>query len=212
MEISGALRTLIRPGRSPLGPRIEVDLGSTTGPLAELGALLSHTNGFTTANAGVQVFRAGPEGLGPELGGWNAAETWKDTYGPLTAGLVCFGQDLFGVQFAVEDNACVVTLDPETGHREVISESLDGWARWLLADLDQHALRSFATDYQSRNGPLGYDERLLPRRFFVLGGSYDDENLKVADAVTAMRIRGPIAQQLSVVPDGARVRLRIDPQ
>jgi hypothetical protein len=210
MEISQALRELIRPGRSPLGPGVRADLGADTGPLAELAALLSDTNGFTTANAGVQVFRAGPGGLGPELGEWNAKATWKHTYGDLAVGLFCFGQDLFGVQFAIEDNSRVVAFDPETGDREVIGDGLDAWAQWLLSDLDLHACRSFATGWQDRHGPLGYDERLVPRQFFVLGGTFDDDNLKVVDAATAMRIRGPVAQQITALPDGTQVRLSTD--
>jgi hypothetical protein len=210
MENSRALRELIRPGRSPLGPGIRLDLGAATGPLGELAGLLSHTNGFTTANAGVQVFRAGPDGLGPELSYWNAAGTWKSTYGALAEDLFCFGQDLFGVQFAIEDHSRIVTFDPETGDRDFIGDTLDTWAQWLLADLDLHAARSFATAWQDRHGPLDYDERLLPRQLFVLGGTYDDENLKVAEAAAAMRIRGPLAQQLSGLADGTRIHLSID--
>lgn len=211
MAISPALQELIRPGRSPLGPGIRLHLGSTTGPMGDLAELLTRTNGFTTANAGVQVFRAGPGGLGPELAAWNAATTWKDTYGDLAQGLFCFGQDLFGVQFAVEEHSRVVTFDPETGDREIIGAGLDDWARWLLSDLDHHAVRSFATGWQDRHGPLDYDQRLIPRQFFVLGGTYDDDNLVAADAATAMRIRGPLARQLHGLADGTTIRLTTGP-
>jgi hypothetical protein len=162
-------------------------------------------------NAGVQLFRAGDEGLGPELGAWNADETWKDTYGPLTDGLYFFAQDLFGVQFAIEDDRRVSTFDPETGDRTTIGASLDDWAEWLLAEPDERGARSFAKQWQDTHGALGHDQRLLPRTFFVLGGDYADDNLMAADAVTAMRVRGPIAQQVHDRPDGAALRITTTP-
>ena len=45
---------------------------------------------------------------------------------------------------------------------------------------------------------------------FVGGGRYDLDNFVAYDAVTAMRIRGPIAQQVHDLPDGATIRLRTE--
>ncbi|KAJ6787145.1 hypothetical protein PWT90_05406 [Aphanocladium album] len=50
-------------------------------------------------------------------------------------------------------------------------------------------------------------ERLVPVQLFVLGGNYDFDNVVVKDAAEALRIRGPIAQQISQLPDGAQVTL-----
>ncbi|MFF7051937.1 hypothetical protein ACFY94_26665 [Streptomyces griseorubiginosus] len=49
----------------------------------------------------------------------------------------------------------------------------------------------------------------MPLRFFVGGGGYDFDNLVVKDAVTAMRIRGPVAQRIHGVPDGTIIRLPV---
>lgn len=203
-----AIEELVRRGRGPLGPRAAVDIGG--GLRGELAALLSVTNGFAVFNYGVQVFRSGPGGLGPELGAWNDDATWKYTYGDLTNDLLCFAQDLFGVQFAIEGGRRVSTFDPETGELRTIGESLDDWAEWLLTKPDQRGTRSFATRWQDEHGPLGHDDRLLPRTLFVLGGEYTDDNLVVCDAVTAMRVRGPIARQIHGLPDGATISLRTD--
>lgn len=185
---------LLHQARSPLGPATDVDLGA--GLPGELAALLAHTNGFTVFNTGVQVFHAGAEGLGPELGAWNAEETWRHTYGPLTDGLFFFAQDLFGVQFAIEDGRRVRVFDPETGERTTIGAGLDDWAEWLLAEPDERGARAFAKRWQDTHRVLDHDERLLPRTLFVLGGGYDYDNLIAEDAVTCMRVRGPIAQRL----------------
>lgn len=202
-----ALDQLLQRARGPLGASVELDFGVPDGPLAELAALLTRINGFFLFNAGVQVYRAGEPGLGPELAWWNEPETWKAAYGGLADGLFCFGQDLFGTQFAIRNGIEVVTFDPETAATEALGDSLDAWAQWLLDDPDVRGAASFARAFQDSEGALQPDQRLLPLRLFVGGGSYDFDNLTVKDAATAMRIRGPIAQQLHDLPEGTVVRL-----
>jgi len=201
-----AIEKLVRRGRGPLGPRAAVDVGLP----GELATLLSVTNGFAVFNYGVQVFRSGPGGLGPELGAWNDKATWKHTYDDLADDLLCFAQDLFGLQFAIEGGRRVSTFDPETGERQTIGDNLDDWAHWLLREPDRRGTRSFATRWQDDHGPLGHDDRLLPRTPFALGGEYTDDNLAVCDAVTAMRVRGPVARQIHDLPDGATITLHAD--
>jgi hypothetical protein len=198
------LETLLARSRGPLGPPVVPD-----GLPDELAALLASSNGFAVFNYGVQVFHTGPRGLGPELSAWNAPRTWKHTYGRLADGLLCFGQDLFGVQFAIEEGRRVSTFDPETGDRHTVGETLDDWAEWLLAKPDERGARALATAWQKGRGALGHDERLLPRTWFVLGGEYTEDNLMTSDAVTAMRARGPIARQLHTLADGAEVRFTV---
>jgi hypothetical protein len=202
-----ALDELLAIARAPLGPSVAVDLGD--GLPGELAALLSATNGFAVFDYGVQVFHVGPGGLGPELGAWNDDTTWKHTYGDLADGLLCFGQDLFGVQFAIEGGRRICTFDPETGDRATIGGSLEDWADWLLAKPDERGTRSFATTWQHNHGALDHDERLLPKTFFVFGGEFADDNLLVRDSATAMRIRGPIARQVHDLPEGAAVNLEV---
>ncbi|MFC5910669.1 SMI1/KNR4 family protein [Streptacidiphilus monticola] len=209
MSDTTALETLLGRARGPMGPSIELDFGVESGPLAELGRVISRTNGFFLFNAGVQVFRAGDEGLGADLLSWNREDTWKDTYDGLADDLFCFAQDIFGVQFAVVEGKEVVRFDPETARDEVLGESLEDWAAWLLADPDVNGAASFAYAYQQERGALDPNERLVPRTFFVAGGGYDFDNFVAYDAVTAMRIRGPIAQQVHDLPDGATVNIRL---
>ncbi|WP_205660948.1 SMI1/KNR4 family protein [Amycolatopsis vastitatis] len=201
------LDQLLAGARAPLGPRIELDLGHDAGPLAELAELLTRVNGFTAFNAGVQVFHAGEAGLGPELGRWNEPTTWKNTYAGLADRLFCFGQDLFGCQFAISDNREVVVFDPETAERTPIGASLDEWAAWLLEDPAVRGAHQFATAWQDEHGALGHDQRLIPLQLFTMGGAYDFDNLVAKDAVTCMRIRGPLAQTIHELPDGAQVHL-----
>jgi hypothetical protein len=202
-----ALEELMSRARGPMGPAIELDFGVESGPLVELGRTISRMNGFFLFNAGVQVFRVGEEGLGPDMLTWNGDEAWKATYAGLADDVFCFGQDLFGNQFAIVGGEEVVRFDPETAETVSLGASLEEWAHWLLEDPDVNAAASFAYAFQKRNGALEPDQRLIPLRFFVMGGSYDDDNLTVKEAAVAMRIRGPIAQQVQDLPDGATVRL-----
>lgn len=201
------LLNLILMSKGPFGPNRAVDFGTSSGPLGELSALLLQRNGFALFNAGVQVFRGGAGGIGPELAEWNSPHAWKDTYGALADDLFCFGQDLFGVQFAITGNRTVVTFDPENGQRASIGSSLQDWAEWLLADPNVRGAHGFATSWQDEFGALTMQQRLIPRRFFVFGGTYDRNNVTSMDAVEAMRIRGPLARHVHDLPKGANVQL-----
>ncbi len=206
---SPGLETLLAAARGPLGPAVNVDLGAEEGPLGELVWMLGQCNGFFLYNASVQLFRAGSEGLGPELASWNYEDTWKDVHGRRAGELFCFAQDVFSVQFAVVDNAAVVTFDPETGEVTWVGESLEAWAQWLLAEPAGRTGGPLATAWQEENGPLEPDQRLMPYRPFVFGGSYELANLRAVNAVEAMRARGPIAQQLRLLPEGSRVSIMV---
>ena len=207
---TSALAQLLARARGPMGPSAELDFGVESGPLAELGSVISQLNGFFLFNAGVQVFRVGDDGYGPDLLTWNNEDTWKDTYDGLADDLFCFGQDIFGNQFAIIGGEEVVVFDPESARVAPLGNSLEEWAAWLLADEDVNGAASFAYAYQKERGALDPAERLVPLSFFIGGGGYDFDNFVARDAVTAMRIRGPIAQQVHDLPDGATVRFSVD--
>ncbi|WP_042407777.1 hypothetical protein [Streptacidiphilus carbonis] len=207
---TSALAQLLARARGPMGPSAELDFGVESGPLAELGSVISQLNGFFLFNAGVQVFRVGDEGYGPDLLSWNHEDTWKDTYDGLADDLFCFGQDIFGNQFAIIGGEEVVVFDPESARVAPLGNSLEEWAAWLLADEDVNGAASFAYAYQKELGALDPAERLVPLTFFIGGGSYDFDNFVARDSVTAMRIRGPIAQQVHDLPDGATIRFSVD--
>ncbi|WP_210971674.1 SMI1/KNR4 family protein [Saccharopolyspora endophytica] len=202
-----ALRHVVAGAHGASGHPRNVDLGASDGPLQELAGLLTRCNGFFACNSGVQAFRAGSPGLGPELQSWNQPGEWKNTYGGLTDGLFSFGQDLFGVQFAIRHRTEVVTFHPESGGVTTLGRSLEDWASWLLDDLDVHGCRSVAAAWQDEFGTLGYSQRLIPWRLFTLGGSYDFANLTAKDAAKCMRIRGPFAQRIHELSQGSVVTL-----
>lgn len=194
-----------------MGPAVELDFGVPTGPLAELANALRELNGFFVFNAGVQVFRAGPEGLGYDLELWNEPTTWKDAYGGLADGLYVFGQDLFATQFAIVDGTSqVVAMDPETGERQLVGESLEEWSAWLFADPEGNGHGDTALGWQDQFGALDLTERLMHRQPLVLGGDHGVDNVVVADGMRGLRALGALAVALHDHPEGTPIEFSLE--
>lgn len=202
------IHQLLGRAQGPLGVAVSVDFGDTYQPLEELAELLSTINGFFAFDTGVHIFYAGGEGIGPELSYWNAADTWKDAFEGLADNYFCFGQDVLGMQYAIKHGSEVVRFDPETARSSHIGDSLEDWAAWLLDKPTINGTATLAKAWQERQGPLEPNQRLLPLRFFELGGEVSFDNLVVKDAAEAMRARGPIATQLHDLPPGTEIHLR----
>lgn len=116
------------------------------------------------------------------------------------------------MQFAIQDKTRVVTFDPETAKVTVLGELLDDWAAWILEDVNAHGCRAHAKQWQNQHGALQPEQRLIPRKFFVLGGDYSPDNIIAKDAIECMRIHGPIAQRIHQLPDGTALHMTTDGQ
>ncbi|WP_019853100.1 hypothetical protein [Actinopolyspora mortivallis] len=206
--LGSKLRELLGRARGPLGQAVSVDFGDEHTPLKELAELLSEMNGFFAFNAGVQIFHAGGDGFGPELSYWNARETWKEAFDGLADKYFCFGQDILGMQYAIQEGTALVRFDPETARSSHIGYSLEDWAAWLLDNPEINGTSILAKVWQDQKGPLEPGQRLVPLKFFEFGGEVSFDNLVVKDAVEAMRVRGPIAVQIHDLPPGSEIRLQ----
>ncbi|PPK92212.1 hypothetical protein CLV92_11674 [Kineococcus xinjiangensis] len=178
----------------------------------ELVELLSRRNGFYAFESALHVYGLSPEPSidPPDLIRWNARDCWRAAYGDLITDCLFFGEDVFGGQFLIpEDGESVATLDPETGDVEVIAASLEHWAEALLADWNYMTGHSLAHAWQERHGRLIPGQRLLPKLPFVVGGRHELDNLHAIDATKGMNFRGEMAVQISALPEGAPIRLRV---
>ena len=174
----------------------------------ELGALLAKRNGFYAFDAALHVFPAGIAESGTmDLDHWNAPTLWRDAYGELAKDCVFFAEDIFGGQFCLWGKA-VYFFEPETGEREVVASTLEGWAGLVLDEYAALLGWPLAHTWQLEHGALLPGKRLVPKKPFVLGGEYALDNLQVADAVEAMRLRGSIALQIKDMPDGTKVSVK----
>mgnify|MGYP000005121008 CR=1 FL=1 len=174
--------------------------------LAELEQMYAAKNGFIAFDRALRVFPAARPTHPLSLSGWNKPRLWRDTYGSLAEGLLFFADDIFGGQFCIKDSK-VFVFEPETGAIEWLADDLEGWAACMLAETDVYTGRPLALDWQEKHGPLDPAKRLIPTLLFTLGGEFTADNLVAKDAVTGMRIRGPIAQEIHDLPDGTQIRL-----
>jgi hypothetical protein len=178
---------------------------------AELACLLAQRNGFVAFEGSLRVFPDGSTTAGCDLTSWNAPSLWRTHYDGLADGLTCFAEDIFGMQFALDETAEeIVVFDAETGARDPLAGSLEGWARAVLdepAVLTGHPL---AHEWQTQRGPLPLTHRLVPIVPFVLGGEFITANLYPLEASSGMRLRGDLAVQIRDLPEGTPVRYVVE--
>jgi hypothetical protein len=208
--LPSSLERLLEIASPPLGdPVTDKALSDVPGSFGDqLGSLLAGVNGFFAFESALHLFPRGVHAGGlVSIESWNSEQLWRQSYRDMAAGLFFFAEDVFGGQFAVADDR-VVTFDPETGEIVEIASSLEGWANVLLADPEFYTAFPLAHQWQLHHRALRHDERLVPKRPFVLGGAFAAENLYPLDAVEGMRLRGEIAHQLRDLPDGTSVSLK----
>jgi hypothetical protein len=169
-------------------------------------ALWGGRNGFYALSSALLVRPLGGDVTGVRsIATWNEPTLWRSAYDDLAADGWCFAEDAFGGQFSLHDDG-VFAFDPETGARDRLADDLVGWAEALLDDAEVLTGYPLAHEWQVRHGPLPVGQRLVPTVPFVLGGSFDVDNLHALDEVQGMRLRGELAVQLRDLPDGATVR------
>lgn len=190
-------------------PDTEPILGSAT-VHGELARMLAARNGFVAFESALHVFPTGWALEGETLERWNSPDLWRDHYDHLDDSVLFFAEDVFGGQFAIRNDA-VEAFDPETGDFTPLATSIEGWAAAILADPEVLTGYPLAHQWQSQHRSLTTQQRLVPKRPFVLGGEFSLQNLYVLDAAKGMRLRGDIARQLKDHPDGTTVRFEIVP-
>jgi hypothetical protein len=66
-------------------------------------------------------------------------------------------------------------------------------------------------EWQTRNGPIKPGHRLAPAVPFILGGKFEAREMRSKNSVELMRFRAGIYRRLKDLPDGTRIRIRVDP-
>src|SRR5579871_5341261 len=177
---------------------------------AELTHLLRRRNGFYCFNSALLVrpFSREDDPLG--IVQWNARALWREEFGVDTGNALFFAEDLFGNQFCIRENA-VTTFDPETGEFNPMCSTLNEWVAKLQSDERVLTASPLAKDWIALGNELRPGYRLLPKRPFVVGGSYTLDNLYALNDVVGMRFRATIANQIRDVPDGASIQFKFAP-
>lgn len=177
--------------------------------MVELIELLVKKNGFFAFESALKVlpFAKNRTELVTILD-WNKRDKWKNNYSGLKGDeLFCFASDIFGEQFAIFESK-VVRFNPETANIEPLCDSVDKWAELILSDYDYQTGYAIAHKWQQKFGKLGYEERLIPKIPFVLGGDYEIDNLFKMDTLDSMLYRANISNQLKDIKDGEEIVFR----
>jgi len=143
---------------------------------------------------------------------WNEPELWKRMLPDNdAANSVFFAEDVFGWQFALDEEGGVLRLDPERGVAEDYAESPDEWASRILADPAVEVGAGLASKWVNLHGPIQPGFRLAPRRPFVVGGEFAVPNLVATPDIESIRFRLDLARQIRDLPDGTQIEFRREP-
>lgn len=124
--------------------------------------------------------------------------------------LYAFGQDILGNQFAFElTSKQIVFFNCETGERKAMAKNFEEWLDCLFNDLDYYAGISFVKEWNEKNELLP-NQRLCPKKPFVIGGEYESENWYALDFPKYIEYSADIANQLYNLKDGQKVKLVIN--
>ena len=175
----------------------------------ELVEIYRHRNGFVAFEQALQVFPVGGGSAMLDVLWWNSPDVWRSSYGDMTDGCFFFAQNIFGDQFCIKGDT-IHEFNCETGDCEEIATAFETWSRVVLEDYFAVTGYPLAHDWQIRHGNLAFDQRLVPKIPFVMGGTPSVETVYAMDAVRAMRMHGEIAVQIRDLPDGTRVRFVFD--
>jgi hypothetical protein len=130
-------------------------------------------------------------------------------YGDISMGLIVFAQDIFGNQFAFNQNLeKIVFFNIETGEQETVAPSFVEWTNVLLNDLEYFTGLNLAVSWKNKS-LLAFDERLCAKKPFVMGGEYSLNNLYASKFPDYLAANANIARQVYNLPDGTDVKLKI---
>jgi hypothetical protein len=122
----------------------------------------------------------------------------------------CFATDVFGNQFCFNNQGTVSFLNIETAEEELIANSFEEWIERILAETNYFSGESLLLQWEEVMGPLNFNERLVPKRPFIINGAYACENLRIDDWENCLRYNASIARQIHDLPDGTMIEFRVD--
>ncbi|TSJ44341.1 SMI1/KNR4 family protein [Mucilaginibacter corticis] len=135
-------------------------------------------------------------------------EVIKRAYSSIIKDDFFFAQEIFGNQFGFTSNG-IVFLNIETGERNIIASDFDDWINVLKSDLNFLTGKNIIQSWNNANESIDYNERLCPKKPFVIGGDYKVENLYPSVFPKYLLLNANIASQIFNLPDGTAVKLNI---
>lgn len=122
-----------------------------------------------------------------------------------------FAMDAFGTLYVHTDSGSVVRVTIESPDCDTSWGGLDEWINDIL--IDHRALTGWPFWYEwaeTHGGKIDWRYRLSPKIPFVLGGSYEIENLELLPWVDAFKRQLLIGSTIKGLEDGAQISWPID--
>jgi len=119
-----------------------------------------------------------------------------------------FGQEIFGNQFGFSDQG-IVFFNVETGDMKWMAKDFEGWTQALVSDLDYFTGRNLALEWARTMGALKPEERLCPKKPFIIGGAFSIGNAYPLAFPKYINTNANIANQIYGLPDGTPIKLKI---
>ncbi|WP_299464598.1 hypothetical protein [uncultured Microscilla sp.] len=120
---------------------------------------------------------------------------------------------LFGNQFCFSKNG-IVLFNLESAEKEEVATSFEEFLTVMFnnsEDLDYYTGQSLIQEWQSLGNFLQDGERLCPKQPFIVGGEFEVENLHVKRFDKNFLYNSKIAHQISNLPDGTEIQIRVEP-
>ena len=127
----------------------------------------------------------------------------QNEYRELVKGTVFFGQDIFGNQFGYDKNE-IVFFNIETAEKKVIAKNFEDWIAIILRESNYYTGHPLAKLW----GNINFNERLCPKKPFIIGGEYKIENLYIEKYPMYLSTNANIARQIFYLPDGTDIIIK----
>lgn len=131
----------------------------------------------------------------------------NELYGNLAKNMLSFGQDVFGNQFMFGESS-VYLFNIETAETEIIASSFGSFIDVILDDANYYSGESILVKWKLQND-IKLNERLCPKKPFMVGGDYDVANLYSIDSCINLEYNSSIAHQTHNLSDGTAIRFNI---
>lgn len=114
--------------------------------------------------------------------------------------------DVFGDFFVLSEDK-VYFVRTETSYIEETWDSYNSWLDAVVSNPDEVVGLEFMLAWVEENGALPDGHRLTPKIPFILGGSYEFNNIVASPISKIIDFRITLATQLADVPEGGRVAI-----
>lgn len=117
-----------------------------------------------------------------------------------------FADNILGDAFCFH-NGKFLKYDFESGEFDSMGSSLETFAETLLSDYNFYTGYSLAKEWQTYYGEIMFDEMLIPKIPFILGGEYKVANLEKSTVLNGLKKKINLYRNLKELCDGEKVQL-----